>query len=75
MLSPLSAMRVCLAPSYLLQSTYSTRKCTWQVNSYVLKAAKLLRSPARHQQRPGGREEQEAELAWWRRNPELLCVL
>lgn len=68
-------MRAGLTPSYLLQSTYSTRKCTEQVKSYFLEADKLLRSIARHQQRPGGREEQEAELAWWRRSPGLLCVL
>lgn len=74
--SPFSALRAGLAPTFLLQSTYSTRKCTRQVKSYFLEADKLLlRSIARHQQRPVGREEQEAELAWGRRSPGLLCVL
>lgn len=36
MLSPLSAMRACLAPCYLLQSTYSPRKCTLRVAGDIL---------------------------------------
>lgn len=74
--SPFSAVRAGSAPSHLLQSTYSTRKCTQQVKPYFLEADKLFRSIARHQQRPGGREEQEAELAWWSRSRGWrLCVL
>lgn len=77
MLSFLSVTRATLDPSSLLQSTYSTRKCTQQVaaESDFPEADALPLRKARHQQRPGGREEQEAWLTWWRRNPGWLCVL
>lgn len=46
------------------------------MKSYFVEAGKLLRSIARHQQRPGGREEQEAEPTWRRRSLRIaLCAL
>lgn len=52
-----------LDPSHFSQSTHSTRKCTQQVPGEILLAGADL-SPGESQTpaRPGGREEQEAQL-------------